>query len=100
MITKMDDLVTNALAGMPSVYFVASFHVRRLWDTAPERVSLAGACDVERAKAETSDTPSQNVRAEVMRLYTERLVTPVQRRVEVDGIVTIEYIALPTRRAA
>ena len=97
-ITKPDDLITNALAGVDSIYYVAQFYDATVYRAAPERVSLSAACFVESAKQKSDDTPTNIMRREVMRLYGEGLVSPVQHRIDVDGIVTIRYIAQSTRR--
>jgi hypothetical protein len=96
MIEKADDLITNALAGVPSVYFVASFYEFGVGAAKAEKVSLAGACVVEAARNEMPRTSI--MRDEVMRLHVEGLVSPVQRRTVVDGLVTIEYIAQSNRK--
>lgn len=90
-IENADELVTNALAGKESVYFVASFIEHGLFSAKPEKVSLSGACIVEVAR---NQTPRATImRDEVMRLYGEGLVSPVQRRTYIEGVVFIEYVA-------
>lgn len=94
-ITHVDDVLTNALAGRTSVYFRAMYPEMMMHRTPPSRASLSGACDAEIGSR--GDRPNLAMRQEVLRLYLEGVVIPVQRRRQSDGVVVVDYLATPAR---